>query len=94
MLSLNECELTIGISILANAIASNIDDNDLLALISCVVSQLGDSLATISAQRTLCNNKNNAQDSTSNTQDLTSAKETSDTSNAAPQDSSTQTTAD
>lgn len=50
---MNSCGLTIGISVLANALADNLTDNE-LGLLSTVFSQLGDTLATILAQRVLC----------------------------------------
>lgn len=52
---MNECVLPAGITALACAIAQQIDNNDDLALLSTVLVQLGDTLATISAQRALCN---------------------------------------
>lgn len=42
--------LTLSITLYANALASQLDDNQ-LDLIAAIFSQLGDTLATISAQR-------------------------------------------
>ena len=45
-------ELTTAVTAIANAIAAELSDNE-LALVSCVFVQLGDTLATIGAKRTL-----------------------------------------
>ena len=45
-------ELTTAITAIANAIAIGLSAND-LALVSCLFVQLGDTLATIGAERTL-----------------------------------------
>ena len=50
---MNPCELTMGITALANTIACRLSDDD-LNFVAAVFSQLGDTLATISAQRELC----------------------------------------
>lgn len=50
---MNACELTASVTALANAIACRLSDED-LALLSAVLVQLGDTLATIAAQRGLC----------------------------------------
>jgi len=55
---MNFCELTMSVTALANAIACNLSTED-LDLFSAVLTQLGDTLATISAQRTRCENKQN-----------------------------------
>lgn len=47
------CELTASITALANIIAAK-SDNEQLSLIASVFVQLGDTLATIAAQRTIC----------------------------------------
>lgn len=45
--------LTAGITALANALACRLDENQ-LNLLAAVLTQLGDTLATIAAQRTFC----------------------------------------
>lgn len=45
------CELTAAVTALANAIACRVTDNNALNLLSLVLTQLGDTLATIAAQR-------------------------------------------
>lgn len=45
------CELTAAVTALANAIACRVTDNNALNLLSLVLNQLGDTLATIAAQR-------------------------------------------
>lgn len=54
MVFMNECVLPAGVTALACAIAQQIDNDDDLALLSTVLVQLGDTLATIAAQRSLC----------------------------------------
>lgn len=56
MIILDECELVLFISGIACGIAKCYD-NDELALMAAIFSQLGDTLATISAKRDLCNNE-------------------------------------
>lgn len=56
---MDPCGLSIGISILACTIAKDLSDND-LTLLSAVLTQLGDSLATIAAQRGICQAENEA----------------------------------
>ena len=46
-------ELTSAVTALANAIACRLTDDE-IALLSSVLVQLGDTLATISAQQNLC----------------------------------------
>ena len=53
---MNPCELTASITALANAIACQLSDDD-LELAAAIFTQLGDTLATISIQRSLCNKK-------------------------------------
>ena len=50
---MNPCALTAGITALANAIACRLDDGD-LNLLALVLTQLGDTLGTIAAQRDRC----------------------------------------
>ncbi len=52
---MNSCELTASITAAANAIACKLSDEE-LSLLSAVLVQLGDTLATIAAQRGVCNN--------------------------------------
>ena len=52
-MKMNPCELTASITAAANAIACKLDDDD-LALLSAVLVQLGDTLATIATQRAIC----------------------------------------
>lgn len=52
---MNACEITAAITALANAIACRLDDNE-LDLLGAILTQLGDTLETISAQRALCKN--------------------------------------
>ena len=47
-------QLTTFINLIANFIACDLDDSE-LSLLSAVFTQLGDTLATISAQRNICN---------------------------------------
>ncbi|MBN7772796.1 DUF6774 domain-containing protein [Clostridium aminobutyricum] len=51
---MNYCELTAAISSLAIVIAKNIPDDDELDLLAATLTQLGDTLATIAAHRSLC----------------------------------------
>ena len=55
MMKMNSCELTASITAAANAIACKLSDEE-LSLLSAVLVQLGDTLATIAAQRGVCNN--------------------------------------
>lgn len=50
---MNPCELTASVTALANTIALQTDNSE-LALLSAVFVLLGDTLATIAAQRALC----------------------------------------
>lgn len=50
---MNACNLTVAVTALANSIACSLTTEE-LGLISSVFMQLGDTLATIAAQRTLC----------------------------------------
>ena len=51
--NMNACELTASITALANAIACNKSASE-INLLAAVFSQLGDTLATITAQQGLC----------------------------------------
>lgn len=53
---MNACELTSLITAVANAIASDYSVDE-LSLLSSILVQIGDTLATIAAQRTLCEEK-------------------------------------
>ncbi|HIQ79655.1 MAG TPA: hypothetical protein IAD32_00020 [Candidatus Scatavimonas merdigallinarum] len=53
---MNACELTMSVTALANSIACQLSDAN-LALAAAVLTQLGDTLATISTQRSLCSEK-------------------------------------
>lgn len=53
---MGSCELSMGVSAFANALANNLSD-DGLDVASAVFTQLGDTLATISAQRSICNRR-------------------------------------
>lgn len=50
---LSPCELTMGITALANVIACQLPD-DVLDLAAAILTQLGDTLATIAVQRSRC----------------------------------------
>ncbi len=50
---MNPCELTASITAVANAIACKLSDDE-LSLLSVVMVQLGDTLATIASQRAIC----------------------------------------
>ena len=51
---MNPCALPVGVSALATAIANQIPNDEELALLAAVFDQLGDTLATILAQRAVC----------------------------------------
>ena len=53
---MNPCGLTASITAAANAIASKLSIEE-TALLAAVLVQLGDTLATIAAQRTICEAK-------------------------------------
>ena len=53
---MNPCELTASVTAVANALACKLN-NDELNLLSSVLVQLGDTLATIVTQREICENK-------------------------------------
>lgn len=50
---MNALELTAAITTLANAMANNLTIDE-LNLLAAVVTQLGDTLATIAAQKSIC----------------------------------------
>ncbi len=50
---MNACELTAAVTALANTIACQVTEEE-LALLASVLVQLGDTLATIAAQKSLC----------------------------------------
>ena len=50
---MSPCELTAGVTALANALACRLGDAE-LNLVALVLTQLGDTLGTIAAQRALC----------------------------------------
>lgn len=49
----NPCELTASVTALANALACRLNDEE-LGLLGAVLTQLGDTLATIAVQRGIC----------------------------------------
>ena len=55
---MNSCELIFKISAIANAISSKLTTDE-LNLLATIVTQLGDTLNTIAAQRTYCDSLNN-----------------------------------
>lgn len=52
---MNSCELTASITAVANAVACKLS-NEELSLLSVILVQLGDTLATIAAGRAICEN--------------------------------------
>ena len=50
---MNACELTAAITAAANTIACKMDTDE-LTLLAAILTQLGDTLAVIAAQRSLC----------------------------------------
>lgn len=53
---MNACELTAAVTVLANSLACGRTAEE-VALLGTVFSQLGDTLQTIAAQKTLCEGK-------------------------------------
>ena len=53
-------ELTSAVTALANALACKLSGDELV-LLSSILMQLGDTLATIAARESLCGNKNKAE---------------------------------
>lgn len=50
---MNACELTASITAAANTISCKMNDDE-LSLLALILTQLGDTLATIAAKRSLC----------------------------------------
>lgn len=50
---MNSCELTASITALANVISCRLS-NDEISLLAVVLTQLGDTLATIATQKSIC----------------------------------------
>ena len=53
---MNSCQLTASVTAIANALASNLSIEE-TTLLAAVLVQLGDTLATIATQRTICGAK-------------------------------------
>jgi len=51
---MNGCELAMGITALASALAAQIEDDEDLSVLAAAVTQFGDTLATIAAWRARC----------------------------------------
>ena len=60
---MNSCQLTTSVTAIANALASGLDIEE-TTLLATIFVQLGDTLATIATQRTICQ----AKDSRTNLQ--------------------------
>lgn len=60
---MNSCQLTVIVSTLAIAIADSIPNNDDLELLAASITQLGDTLSTISTQRALQERRNSSSGS-------------------------------
>lgn len=54
---MNSCELTASVTAIANTLASKLSIED-TALLAAILVQLGDTLATIAAQRVACEANN------------------------------------
>ena len=50
---MNSCQLTASITAIANALSSKLQ-NEEIELLAAILTQLGDTLATIATQRTIC----------------------------------------
>lgn len=61
---MSPCELTSAVTALANIIASKLSDDE-VALLAPVLTQLGDTLATIIVQREICSRKSACKEQTS-----------------------------
>jgi hypothetical protein len=55
---MNPCELTVSITAVANALASQLTADE-LSILGAVLSQLGDTLTTIATQRSVCESSSN-----------------------------------
>lgn len=53
---MNSCQLTASITVVANAISSNLSIEE-TTLLATILVQLGDTLATIATQRAICKTK-------------------------------------
>ena len=53
---MNSCELTASITAVANALACKLTEDE-INLLGAALTQLGDTLATIAAQRSLCDDE-------------------------------------
>ena len=53
---MNSCELTVSVTALANVLAAGRSEEE-LSLLAAVLTQLGDTLATIAVQRSICGKK-------------------------------------
>ena len=58
---MDPCALTAGVTALANAIACRLCDAE-LNLLALILTQLGDTLGTIAAQRACCGERENDKD--------------------------------
>jgi hypothetical protein len=56
VIDMSPCELTTAVSALANVISANLSDDE-LSLLGAILTQLGDTLETISVQREVCKNR-------------------------------------
>ena len=54
---MNPCELTAGITALANGISCNLTTDE-ITLLAAILVQLGDTLVTIATQRSICEKTN------------------------------------
>lgn len=52
---MNACELTASITAMANLLAEKLDTEE-ISLLAAILTQLGDTLATIAVQKDLCQN--------------------------------------
>ena len=57
---INPCELTAAITAIANALSGRLSVEQ-LSLLGAICNQLGDNLATIAAQRSICENSGSNQ---------------------------------
>lgn len=54
---MNPCELTASITVVANALACKLTEDE-VTLLGVALTQLGDTLLTIAAQRSICSRSN------------------------------------